>query len=190
MFRNVDGAGWAFGETSVQATSGDQERLSVYAGRRTLDGALTLMAVNKTAESLTSQLQLSGFEPTPIAAVYRYSAADLTRIVREPDQVVTATGFAHTFPAASITVLDLPLDPSAALRGDCDGDRSRTTEDLGGLAEELNDGDGVAAAAVPGGSFPGDPAGCDATADTVVDAADLACAITTLTLGPELCGAP
>lgn len=186
-FRNVDGAGRAFGETSVGATSSDQGRLSLYAGRRIVDGALTLVAVNKTAESLTSQLQLSGFEPTPTAAVYRYSAADLTRIVREPDQAVTVTGFSHTFPAASVTFLDLPLDPSAALRGDCNGDRERTREDLGGLTEELTDGDGVAAATVPGGTFPGDPAGCDATADSVVDAGDLACAITTLTMGPGLC---
>lgn len=101
---------------------------------------------------------------------------------------MTAGGFTHTYPAASITFLDLPLDPSAALRCDCNGDRVRNPEDLVGLGEELHDGDGVLAPAVPGGTFPGDPAGCDGSADGVVDAGDLACAITTLALGPDLCG--
>jgi len=188
MFRNVDGAGRAFGETSVAATSSDQGLLSLYAGVRIVDGALTLVAVNKSAENLTSLLQLAGFEPTPAAAVYRYSAADLTRAVREPDQAVTGDGFTHTFPAASVTFLDLPLEPTAPLRCDCDGDRTRTVGDLAGLAQELHDGDGLAAAAVPGGAYPGDAAGCDATADAVVDAGDVACTITTLTLGPDLCG--
>ncbi len=186
MYRTVDGRG--FGETSVAATSADQGQLSLYAARRIADDALTLVAVNKGASALTSAVALAGFPPGPAARVHRYSAADPAEIVREADQAVTSAGFSHTFPASSITLLELPLDPDRVPRCDCDGNLMRAPDDLGDLAEEVLDGDGVAAAAVPGGSFPGSAEGCDGTADAVVDAADLACAITTLTLGPDLCG--
>jgi len=35
----------------------------------------------------------------------------------------------------------------------------------------------MAPAAVPGGSFPGHPVGCNANGDAVVDAGDLSCAV-------------
>src|SRR6201999_1082413 len=42
MFRNYDGAGAAFGGTSVRAVSADQSRVAVYAALRA-DGALTII---------------------------------------------------------------------------------------------------------------------------------------------------
>ncbi|MEV1011640.1 glycoside hydrolase family 44 protein [Streptomyces sp. NPDC049881] len=107
MYRNYDGRGGAFGDTSLAATSADQERLAVYAARREADGALTLMVVNKSGEDLTSPVSLTG-AAAGTAEVYRYSPADLTGIVREADQPVTGSGFTATFPADSITHLVLP----------------------------------------------------------------------------------
>jgi len=49
--------------------------------------------------------------------------------------------------------------------------------DVSSLVLEIFDGDGSDPNAVPGGTFPGDPAGCNANADAVVDAGDLACAV-------------
>jgi hypothetical protein len=49
MYRNYDGAGSAFGDLNVPASSGDQEKLSIYAARRNQDGRLTLMVINKPA---------------------------------------------------------------------------------------------------------------------------------------------
>jgi len=107
MFRNYDGQGGAFGDTSVGASSADQGQLAVYAARRDGDGALTLMIINKTASSLTSQISLAGFTSSGTAQVYRYSAASLNAIVRQADQPVGSTSSA-TFPAGSITLLVLP----------------------------------------------------------------------------------
>jgi hypothetical protein len=107
MYRNYDGAGSGFGETSVQASSTDQGRLAIYAAERASDGALTLMVINKTSEPLTSSLALSNASPDATARVYRYSAANLGAIVREADQPVTADGFTATYPANSITVIVL-----------------------------------------------------------------------------------
>jgi hypothetical protein len=62
MYLNVDGKGGRFGNTGVQATSADPDRLSVYAARRGKNGALTLMAINKTGTKLTSTIALAHFD--------------------------------------------------------------------------------------------------------------------------------
>jgi len=49
--------------------------------------------------------------------------------------------------------------------------------DLSALTLEIFDGDGMAAVNAPGGTFAGSPSGCDANADTAIDAGDLACAV-------------
>ncbi|MFN2270810.1 MAG: hypothetical protein ACK2US_08245, partial [Anaerolineae bacterium] len=119
MYRNYDGLGHAFGETSVRAASADQGQLAIYAALRGGDGALTLMVINKTGQPLTSSVALAGFEPAPQAQVYRYSAANLGAIVHEPSQTILETGFTTTFPANSVTLFVVspgtPLTPRAYL---------------------------------------------------------------------------
>ncbi|MFZ6026283.1 MAG: glycoside hydrolase family 44 protein [Chloroflexota bacterium] len=111
MYLNYDGHGSAFGDTSIQAVSTDQTQLSIYAAKRTDDGAVTLVIVNKSGQSLTSPVTLSGVAPQSMAQVYRYSADHLGAILRQADQPVTKDGFTATFPANSITLFVLfPLD--------------------------------------------------------------------------------
>ena len=108
MYRNADGAGHGFGEGGVQAASADERSLAAYAAVRDLDGALTVMVINKTAADLSTTVTIRSFAPAPAAAVYRYSGADLTAIVRTPDQSLGANTFTATFPASSITLLVVP----------------------------------------------------------------------------------
>jgi len=108
MYRNYDGTGSAFGETSVSAASTDQGQLAIYAASRDRDLALTLMVINKTPGDLDSHLSLSGFNPANSAQVYRYSANNLNAIERQPDQPITRTGFDTSFPGSSVTLLVLP----------------------------------------------------------------------------------
>jgi hypothetical protein len=108
VYRNYDGNGGRFGDQSVAATSADQAVLAVYGARRSSDGALTLVVVNKSDTARTSSLALSGFAPAAVAQVWRYSAANLSAIVRQPDQAVTGSGFSATYPAQSITLLVVP----------------------------------------------------------------------------------
>ena len=108
MYRNYDGAGHAFGETSISAASANQDNLAVYAALRASDGALTLMVINKTGGTLTSAVGLNGFVPLPSAAVYRYSAANLNAIQHLANQAVSPTGFTADFPANSIILLVIP----------------------------------------------------------------------------------
>ncbi|MBV8959482.1 MAG: FG-GAP repeat protein, partial [Actinobacteria bacterium] len=113
MYRNYDGAGSRFGETSVQSSSSDQSQLSVYGATRASDGAMTLMMVNKTGNDLTSQLNLSHFAPpSSTARVFRYSNADLTKVVQQPDIAVSSSGFTTTYPANSVTLVELGTNTS------------------------------------------------------------------------------
>lgn len=112
IYRNYDGAGAAFGATSVRAASADQARLAVYAAQRGDDDALTLVVINKGASPLTSTVTISGFTPAASAQVYRYSAADLGAIVRQPDLAVAADRITTIFPEMSITLI--ALFPGAA----------------------------------------------------------------------------
>ena len=108
MYRNYDNAGHGFGDTSVQALSTDQEKLSIYAAQRSMDNALTLIVINKTADNFDSTINLTGFTPASKAAVYRYSSADLHIIEHLADQTVSSDSIDALFPGNSITLLVLP----------------------------------------------------------------------------------
>ena len=112
MYRNYDGAGGTFGDTSVQSSSADQSQLAIYAAKRSTSGTLTLMVINKTASTITSDLTLSGFQPVDTAQVYRYSSANLGAIVKQADQAVTSSGFTASYPANSITLIVIPSSVS------------------------------------------------------------------------------
>ncbi len=107
IYRNYDGAGSRFGETSVSAASTDQDRLAVYAAQRA-DGAVTAVIINKTGAPLTSEVTLSNVPAAPAAQVYRYSASALDAIVRQPNQPLGPGGCTATFPAESITLFVIP----------------------------------------------------------------------------------
>lgn len=103
MYRNYDGAGSRFGDTSVHAESADQDKLAIYAAEQ--GDKLTLMIVNKSAQQLSSPVSLAGFAAAPTAQVYRYSSTRLAGIVREANQPMSDNGFDGVFPASSITLV-------------------------------------------------------------------------------------
>jgi uncharacterized protein (TIGR03437 family) len=107
IYRNYDGIGGTFGETGVQATSADQSKLALYAAVRS-DLNLTLIAVNKTADDLSSLVSLANFSAGAAAKAWRYSAAQPGAIVAQPDVPVGGAGVGTVFPANSITLLVIP----------------------------------------------------------------------------------
>ena len=108
MFRNYNGAGGRFGETSVSAVSNDQDRLALYAAEETATGALTLIAINKTAGSLSAPVTLNHFTPTGVVQIWRYSPALLTAVVHPGDQIVNRGRFTANCPPNSITLYRVP----------------------------------------------------------------------------------
>ncbi|HLJ50969.1 MAG TPA: glycoside hydrolase family 44 protein [Bryobacteraceae bacterium] len=107
IFRNYDGIGGAFGDTSVQASSADQAQLAVYAALRS-DAALTAVVVNKTGNDLSSTLSLANYDADSAAHVWQYSAAKLDSIVAQPDITVADGVISAVFPANSITLIVVP----------------------------------------------------------------------------------
>jgi hypothetical protein len=105
MYRDYDGHGARFGDLYMPSQSSDQSALAVYGATRSSDGALTVMVINKTSNSLTSPLALSGFEPATSAQVWQWSGE---AIEHEPDQPVASSGLSATYPADSITLLVIP----------------------------------------------------------------------------------
>jgi hypothetical protein len=107
LYRNYDGAGSMFGDVSLAAGSTDQGKLSVYAAKRSSDGALTVMVLNKTFGDLTSSLSLGPMEGASVAKRFVYSNANLGAIVAQPEVRLKAGAATITFPAASVTLLVL-----------------------------------------------------------------------------------
>jgi hypothetical protein len=108
MFRNYDGKGGRFGDTSISAASSDQAALSLYAAERASDRAVTVLAINKTQASLTSTIALDHLDLPPAAEVYLYSAANLKSIVRSANAPITAGALSHTFPGYSAVLFVIP----------------------------------------------------------------------------------
>ncbi|MBK7782150.1 MAG: glycoside hydrolase family 44 protein [Ardenticatenia bacterium] len=124
-YRNFDGQGGRFGETSLPA-EGATDEVSLFAARRAADGAMTVVLVNGATASREVQLTVAGLAPAsegPSAArVFRYDAADLHAIRRQPDVAVgSATGpggqvlpaLRLDLPGSSITVLELAAGEEA-----------------------------------------------------------------------------
>ena len=108
LYRNYDGRGSTFGDMSVRAVSSDQELLSIYAAQRTQDGALTLMVINKSKDTLISALTMEHFAAADRAQLYRYDISDLHTIRQLPDRPVSSVGFNTAFPGHSITLIVIP----------------------------------------------------------------------------------
>jgi hypothetical protein len=119
VYRNYDGQGGRFGETSLPV-QGATEEVSLFAARRAADGAMTVVLVNGATAAREVQLTVAGHAPGPdgpsAARVFRYDAADLGAIRRQPDVVVgSATGpggqvlpaLRLELPGSSITVVEL-----------------------------------------------------------------------------------
>jgi Glycoside hydrolase family 44 len=104
MYRNYDGLGGRFGDTSVLATSSNQDKLSIYGSIDSADGSLKIMVINKTETPLASSIALQGFTAANIAKIYRYGPANLAAIEKETTPV-TANTVSTTFAPNSITLI-------------------------------------------------------------------------------------
>jgi Glycoside hydrolase family 44/Bacterial Ig-like domain (group 3) len=112
IFRNYDGNGSQFGDTSISAVSTDQGQLSIYAAQRSSDNAVTILAINKTTGTLAGSIALSNLNLPPTAQVYTYSQASLTSIVHASDVAIASGSVSYTFPGYSAVLF--VVQPAAA----------------------------------------------------------------------------
>ena len=109
MYRNYDGNGSQFGDISLGAASSNQDDLSIFAARRSSDNAITVMVVNKSFETQSANLALTGLNGQS-AEIYQYSSADLGNIARLNDATVADSELTVSLPAQSfmLVVIDAP----------------------------------------------------------------------------------
>jgi hypothetical protein len=104
MYRNYDGNGKTFGDTSVRTTVPNPDTLSAFAAVRSSDQALTIMIINKDLSQPTNvDLQVANFRSGSAAQRWQLTAEN--GIERVGDVSVPST---VQVPAQSITLLVVP----------------------------------------------------------------------------------
>jgi hypothetical protein len=107
LYRNYDGAGGEFGDTSVRASVPNPDEVSAYAAVRSSDGALTVMVVNKALSGKAAlRLSLANFAAASPAEVWQLTAAN--RIARLDDVASDGGEIVATLPKQSITLFVVP----------------------------------------------------------------------------------
>jgi hypothetical protein len=134
MFRNYDGNGSQFGDTSFSAASSDPGSLSIYAAQRSSDHAVTIMVINKTTSAVTSAISLANLNLPASAQVYTYSQASLTAIAHPSDAVIAYGSLNYTFPSYSAILFVLQPNTSSS---------APTTTTLSASVAQINAGQTV-----------------------------------------------
>ena len=107
MYRNYDGAGSGFGETSVSAAVPNPDALSAFAALRSWDGALTTMVVSKALSGNTPlTLDLAQFPGDAAAEVWQLRSTNV--IERLADLPVAGDSVTTSVPPQSITLFVVP----------------------------------------------------------------------------------
>ena len=108
LYRNYDGLGSAFGDTSVRTTVANPDALASFAATRA-DGATTIMVLNKdVANSTPVKLSVAGRaagDATEAAQVWQLAGGATKRLA---DTAISNNTATLTLPAQSVTLLVLP----------------------------------------------------------------------------------
>jgi hypothetical protein len=111
LYRNYNGQGSAFGETSVSAVAPNPDLMSAFAAQRGADSALTIMAVNKDLSSSPAvKFHLANFSAGGAVQVWQLTANNA--ITRLADATVSGSTLAVTLPIQSITLFVVPAASS------------------------------------------------------------------------------
>lgn len=125
MFRNYDGAGSAFGDTSVGASVANPDQVDAFAATRSADGALTVMVINKNLYSSSNPtattsitVNLSGFAGNGTAQAWQLAAINPSNqnnaaISHLADIHFTGNSFTINVPMESVSLFTI-LPVSAA----------------------------------------------------------------------------
>jgi hypothetical protein len=104
IYRDYDGHGSRFGDTWVRSASSDQGKLAVYAAKRSADGALTLVVINKTQNALESPLSISGYPLPSVVRAFRWAGGTIDAV---PAPTVSGSTLTAAYPPRSVTMLEL-----------------------------------------------------------------------------------
>jgi len=108
-FRNFDGKGTTFGDTSIEASTSDVQASSIYASIDSAHpGRVVLLAINKDPAEKSAAILVAHDSSFSSAAVYTLTAAGGSKLVPAAPLTATASNaFLYAMPARSISVLVL-----------------------------------------------------------------------------------
>jgi O-glycosyl hydrolase len=110
-FRNYDGNGAHFGDTSVHGVTTDDAKSSVYASLDSGTHLVTIVAINKTTGALKAGIKIAG-PAVPGFSIRTLTSAGPTLQPASAAATMAATNaFTYTMPAMSVSVLTQLVSP-------------------------------------------------------------------------------
>jgi hypothetical protein len=105
-FRNYDGNGGSFGDTSIEAISSDASTTSVYASMNAANhNQLVLVVINKATTARTAAIDVTGEEIYRTAKVYTVTSAKAAPVAAPDLKTSAQNAYLYTMPAQSISVI-------------------------------------------------------------------------------------
>jgi hypothetical protein len=106
MYRNYDGNGAKFGDTSVSATTSDAAQSSVYASTSSSDPtSVVVVAINKQTQALVAGIRLTHPHHLPAADVYTLTSAAASPQKAAGMTEVAPNAFSYSMPARSVSTI-------------------------------------------------------------------------------------
>jgi hypothetical protein len=118
MYRNYNGQGATFGDTSISANTSDVADTSVYASLDSSDPShMVVIAINKTAGAITVTIQLDHSQAFDKAEIYQLTSSGPAPVFAGDMAITNPTSFTYTMPAYSVSTLNLvdAPEPGAGL---------------------------------------------------------------------------
>jgi hypothetical protein len=106
-YRNYDGAGAAFGDQSIPATSSNVSQATVYASTSSADpNKVTIAAINKSTTATTAGITVACSTIFSGARVYTITQSGGANVVRQADiTAVNVNAFNYTMPPMSVSIV-------------------------------------------------------------------------------------
>jgi hypothetical protein len=118
MYRNYNGTGSTFGDTSISATTDDVADSSVYASVDSAHpGILTLVAINKTSAAISSLINLKGLVTQGTANVYQVTSASSTPQSAGTISITDPSNVSFNMPAMSVSTIRIQLIAPSVVSG-------------------------------------------------------------------------
>ena len=110
MYRNYDGSGSTFGDTSISASTDDVPDSSVYASLDSQHpGVLTIVAINKTGGAMPTNINLKNILAQGVASVYQVTSASSTPKSAGTITISDPSNISYTMPAMSVSTIRIQL---------------------------------------------------------------------------------
>jgi hypothetical protein len=108
MYRNYDGDGGAFGDTSISAETSDVETTSVYASVNDGDdNTMVIVAINKTEAALAAGINIAHAVAFTNVKVYQLTSTEAASVPSDVRPTMTGNSFVYEMPALSVSTLVL-----------------------------------------------------------------------------------